>query len=200
MLLRTALRRCQSTSTRPDFFALFPKTVLKSQNAQDKGFSIDTSALRKEYRKLQAANHPDLTNELNSGSQASQLDSAVINSAYETLRDPLKRAQYIISSNTGLDLQNDEIGQKYQFQDKQMLLEMMDVHERLEEAMKQSDLDDLKQENDARIENLLKNLSADFKDGNWDAATTKTVRLKYCYNIKNALKNWSPGEQVVLDH
>lgn len=189
-------------STQPtNYFALFPKTFPEDISKSDKGFTLDPKALRKEYRKLQALNHPDLNNELNKSSiNESKLSSSLINHAYETLHDPLKRAQYIISIHSSIDLNDDEIGKKYQFQDKEMLLEMMDIHERLEDIMDQRELNAMKKENDAKIDNLIKELSSALNENNWDLATLKTVRLKYCYNIKDALKNWAPGEPVILTH
>lgn len=194
-------RRLMTTET-GNFFQMFPKTFPRDISNLDKGFTVDSKLLRKEYRKLQALNHPDLTNELNKGNidGGSKVSSSLINKAYETLHDPLKRAQYIISLHSSIDLNNDEIGKKYQFQDKAMLLEMMDIHERLEEIMDQRELNEMKKENDSKINNLIKELSSAFNDNNWELATLKTVRLKYCYNIKDALKNWAPGEPVTLTH
>lgn len=190
--------------TVPNYFSLFPATFAKGM--PDMGFTLDTKALRKEYRKLQAVHHPDRagggdgTVAAAAEAAAAPLTSALINKAYETLHDPLKRAQYIIATHSGEDLNNDEIGKRYQFQDKEMLLEMMDIHERMEEIMDQRELNAMKKENEAKIKALVNDLSSAFAHQDWDKATFKTVRLKYCYNIKEALKNWAPGEPVTLTH
>ncbi|GMM30720.1 J-type chaperone [Martiniozyma asiatica (nom. inval.)] len=194
------LRQLRQLSTKPSFFSLFPKTFPNGSNIPDHGFTLDTRQLKKEYRKLQAVSHPDLNNSLNESATTGEKDeSSFINKAYETLFDPLKRAQYILQLQ-GLDVTDDAIGKKLQFQDKAMLIEMMEIHEQLEEIMDESDLESMKSQNNDKIKQLCVEISQDLQNKNWDEAATKTVRLKYCYNIKNALKEWQPGKPIILTH
>lgn len=165
------------------------------------GFTVDTKKLRKEYRKLQSVSHPDLNNSLNKDHDGGHgASSSLINKAYETLSDPLKRAQYILLLQAGIDLSNDEVGKSLQFQDKTMLFEMMEIHEKLESIMNEKELDAMKKENQNKIKDLCETLTELFEAKEWDKAALATIRLKYCYNIKNALKEWEAGKPVTLTH
>ncbi|KFY90493.1 hypothetical protein V500_05160, partial [Pseudogymnoascus sp. VKM F-4518 (FW-2643)] len=90
----------QSTqSPQKTHYTLFPLT-LPSGPPPAGAFAIDLPSLRREYLRLQATAHPDV----NSGSSKARAEaaSAVINDAYTTLRDPLRRAEYILSLH-GID-------------------------------------------------------------------------------------------------
>lgn len=173
------------------YFELFPATF-KNLNAS--GFKFDTKALKKEYRKLQSINHPDLNNGLNDDK------SSLINKAYDTLNDPLKRAQYIIKLEKNLDLNDDKLSKNLQFEDKQMLLEMMELHEQLENLLNEKDLDNLKLDIKNKIDEIVLSIESSIASKNWDDASSSTIKLKYYYNIKNLLKDWQPGQQITLTH
>lgn len=170
-MYRVVFRRYNSTAN--TLFRYFPETCPKPT------FNIDLRKLRKEYRRAQSLAHPDVDT-------SSGTTSAEINRAYETLSDPLKRAQHLLLVEAGIDLTNDEVGKKLQFQDKDLLLEIMDVHERLETG---TENEQLKIENDAKISHLIDELKVAFENKDWDKLALLTVRLKYCYNVKDLLKN-----------
>lgn len=190
----TSIKRYNSSGI-VDYFAMFPKTFPSGKTSPGGGFAVDPKKLRSEYRKLQSINHPDL----NLGNN-SEDKSSLINKAYETLSDPLKRAQYILLIQSGIDLSNDEVGKSLQFQDKAMLFEMMEIHERLENIMNEKELQEMKSENQNKIKELIDQLNKYFDQKDWDNAALATIRLKYCYNIKNTLKEWQPGQPVTLTH
>lgn len=71
-----------------DYFALFGLTP---------GFDLDVEALRDTYRKLQAHAHPD--RHVQASDQQRRLAvqwATFINEAYNTLRDPVARARYLL--------------------------------------------------------------------------------------------------------
>lgn len=188
-----------------NFFNLFPKTFPNGVDSGSSGFDVDVKKLRKEYRKLQSVSHPDLNNGLNNSNnngmyENDSISSSFINKAYETLSDPLKRAQYILLIHANIDLSNDEVGKILQFKDKAMLLEMMEIHERLENIMNEKELEEMKKENLYNIDLLCNQLDELFANKDWDKAALATIRLKYCYNIKNALKEWEAGKPITLTH
>lgn len=184
-----------------NYFSMFPQTFPTGMASPGYGFTVDTKKLRKEYRKLQSVSHPDLNNSLNKDHDGGHgASSSLINKAYETLSDPLKRAQYILLLQAGIDLSNDEVGKSLQFQDKTMLFEMMEIHEKLESIMNEKELDAMKKENQNKIKDLCETLTELFEAKEWDKAALATIRLKYCYNIKNALKEWEAGKPVTLTH
>lgn len=71
-------------------------------------YQLDTQALSLRFQDLQRQYHPD---KFASGSQAEQLaavqQSATINQAWQTLRHPLMRAEYLLSLH-GFDLASEQ--------------------------------------------------------------------------------------------
>lgn len=82
-----------------DYFTLF------GLSAQ---YQVDIQALTSRYQDLQRRFHPD---KFASGTQAEQLaalqQSATINQAWQTLRTPLNRAEYLLSLH-GFDLASEQ--------------------------------------------------------------------------------------------
>jgi molecular chaperone HscB len=75
------------------FFGLPPK------------LNVDVSALEKEFYGLSRKLHPDLTARSSAQEQEWSLEqSSLLNDAYRTLRDPIKRTQYLLKLE-GLDLE-----------------------------------------------------------------------------------------------
>ena len=117
-------------------------------------FKVDLKALRKEFLQLQARAHPDL-HPAEFKSKAEAL-SARVNEAYKTLQDPLRRALHILSINGqgDVDAELEGVGMfgAEDGQDKELLMVVMEAREVIEEAADESELDEIKMENDARID------------------------------------------------
>lgn len=95
--------------------------------AQPKGFVLDQAALSDKYLELQKVNHPD---RVASGSdsdkrKAAQL-TARVNEAYETLRNPLKLAIYLLEEE-GIEIEHNPT------LDPMFLMEQIELREELEE-------------------------------------------------------------------
>ncbi|HET8817158.1 MAG TPA: Fe-S protein assembly co-chaperone HscB, partial [Pseudidiomarina sp.] len=91
-------------------------------------FAIDAAELQQRYRKLQQTLHPDRF------ANASQRDKLLavqrtsqLNDAYQTLRRPLSRAEYMLELR-GIDLQHEQ----QTLQDPEFLMAQMEWRERLE--------------------------------------------------------------------
>lgn len=187
-------RLLSSQSIPKNLFQLFPKTT----NSQVQ-FKIDLRSLRKEYRSLQQQLHPDSNIDHSKEIKYDDSQSSLLNKAYSTLKSSLLRSQHILQLN-GIDLQQDEVSKKYSLQDKQLLFEILDIHENLETVGDESELEIVKKENDERIkesEDLLNNY---FTNNQFEQAAVETIRLKYWWNIDNAIKNWEPGKPIQLTH
>lgn len=161
-------------------------------------FPIDTSLLRREFLRLQAAHHPD--KHAPSGGPAklrAERTSAAINHAYRTLADPLLRAQYLLGLR-GVDVAHDEA---LRAADQPALLAaVMDAHEAIEEAVVPADLEPLRSENDGRVRESEEVLEDAFRRDDVDAAKREAVRLRYWVNIRDSIHNWEEGRPVVLQH
>lgn len=195
--------RTYSTATIADYYALFPTTFPKG-GPPAASFAVNNKKLRKEYRKLQAANHPDLINNLNKGNTtaAPHISSSYINKAYNTLNDPLKRSQYLLRTQARIDLNSDEATHKYEFADQSMLMNILEIHESLENMKTDQEAETARNENQVRIDSSIAKLNDLYskQDPNYDDIALETIRLKYWYNIKNVLKEWAPGKPVTLTH
>ncbi|CCH44510.1 DnaJ subfamily A member 3, mitochondrial [Wickerhamomyces ciferrii] len=195
MLFKRLMSSTVSRRAPTNLFQLFPKTF---PNAQIR-FRVDQKSLRKEYRLLQQESHPDSNIDHGSELKYDDSTSSLLNKAYSTLKDSLARSQHILELN-GIDLKQDEISKKYSTKDHELLFDILDIHENLENVSNETELEKLKEENDERIESSEDSLEQFFKDQNYEDAAVETIRLKYWWNIDNAIKNWEPGKPVNLTH
>ncbi|KAF2252956.1 Co-chaperone Hsc20 [Trematosphaeria pertusa] len=197
-------RRQQHTSTSTAFdsrpleqrqthYTFFPAT-LPSGPPPHGPFDIDTTALKREFLRLQARAHPDVHPPENK--HKAQALSARINEAYKTLQNPLLRAQYLLSLR-GIEVAEDETAK---VEDPELLMEVLETRERIEEAAGEADLAEMKTANDARIEESVKILEDAFNNDDVESAKHEAVKLRYWINIKDSLDHWEKGKPVVLDH
>lgn len=100
-------------------------------------FDIDLQALSSSYQSLQKTVHPD---KFAHGSEQEQRiavqKSAHINDAYQTLKNPLQRAEYILVLR-GVDMPNEQ----HTFGDTGFLMRQMELREMLEDVPSASDVD-----------------------------------------------------------
>jgi molecular chaperone HscB len=131
-----------------DYFALFQ---LKPQ------FKIDRQALESAYLTVQQKVHPDMHAQASdSDKRVSMQLSALANSAYRTLMNPIQRGLYMCSRN-GVDPQLEtNTAMPAQF-----LMQQMEWREALDDVRDQpSKLDSLYKEVEQTRENLLKEVEA----------------------------------------
>ena len=203
--ITTATPRAQAQKAAPaDFptnpqshYEYFPTTL--PDGAPPAGtFKVDLKALRKEFLQLQARAHPDL-HPAEFKSKAEAL-SARINEAYKTLQDPLRRALHILSINGqgDVDAELEGVGMfgAEEGQDKELLMVVMEAREVIEEAADESELDEIRTENDARIEESVGVLENATKEEDWEQVKNECVRLRYWMNIKQTLGEWEAGKGV----
>lgn len=110
-----------------DYFTLFGLTP---------GYVVDTQQLAARYQELQRQFHPD---KYASRPQAEQLlavnQSATINQAWQTLRHPLLRAEYLLLLN-GFDLANEQ----HTVRDTAFLMEQLELREELDSIEQSADI------------------------------------------------------------
>ena len=142
------------------------------------GFRVDSAELASRYRELQKVVHPDRYAAAGEQSQRMSLQSAtMVNEAYEVLRDPLKRAQYLLS------LQDEAYDPRPQtLNDPAFLMQQMELREALERvqtaADPQAEIDALMREIGALIKGQIAQLAVQFEDSSADqlAAAAQTVQ------------------------
>jgi molecular chaperone HscB len=91
-------------------------------------FNVDPAALADKYRNLQQAVHPDrFATGTDQERRLSMQQSALINEAYRTLKQPLSRARYLLSL-LGMDMEAEE----KKPMDGEFLMQQMELRESLE--------------------------------------------------------------------
>jgi molecular chaperone HscB len=102
-------------------------------------FSVDTSALERAYREVQSHVHPDkFSNATDTEKRVAMQWATRANEAYQTLRNPFKRAAYLCELN-GIDLQTES----NTAMPRDFLMQQMEWREALEEAKADGDLQGL---------------------------------------------------------
>ena len=90
-------------------------------------FDVDLNHLSQSYQTLQKAAHPDRFAHASSQEQLFSVQkSAEINDAYQTLKHPLKRAEYILTLR-GVEIPNEQ----KTFSDTSFLMQQMELREML---------------------------------------------------------------------
>ena len=174
-------------------YTLFPKT-LPYGPPPGGPFTIPLPQLKREFLQLQSLAHPDRHS--GADKQKAEGTSALINEAYKTLQDPLRRAQYLLSLR-GIDIAEDE---RAKTEDLDLLEEVMEVRSLIEGAEAEAELQGTGERNEKRIEGSVKVLDDAFKRDDLEAAKAEAVRLRYWTNIKESLDSWEKGKPIVLIH
>ncbi|KAG6988848.1 hypothetical protein G7Y79_00069g096400 [Physcia stellaris] len=174
-------------------YDLFP-TAVPNGPPPSGPFTLDLSALKREFLQLQARAHPDR----HSGPDKARAEgtSALINEAYKTLQDPLRRAQYLLQLQ-GIDVAEDET---LKIEDPELLMEVLEAREAIEGAQEEGELEGMKEVNEENIRKSVELLEEAFNKGDMEGAKSEAVRLRYWTNIKESLHAWEKGKPVVLVH
>ncbi len=128
------------------------------------------------YFALQRHLHPDrFANKSAREKSLSQQQATAINDAYETLKEPLRRADYLVHLKgmgvfpEGCNLVNDQM----------LLMESMELREALAEAESPGQVDAITARANEDIKVCIEQLSALFADDDIEGACRLTTRLKY---------------------
>lgn len=159
-----------------DYFTLFGLPA---------SYTLSLEPLAARYQELQRQYHPD---KFASGSAAEQLaavqQSATINQAWQTLRHPLTRAEYLLSLH-GFDLASEQ----HTVRDTAFLMEQLELREELDEIEQAKDTD--------RLEGLLKRIKsmysqrqqqmvAELDSQTWDAAADTVRKLRFLDKLQSS--------------
>lgn len=159
-------------------------------------WDVDLASLKATWRRKQAETHPDrMHNKSEKEQAAAAIQSSLINKAYDTLRDPLSRACYLLEVNgSSAPSESDSL------EDPQLLMQVMELREQLEEAQSEEDVEAIAQENQQYYDAAVVALGEAFASGNIDAARSKTTELRYWSNIAKVCREWAPGQRVEMQH
>jgi molecular chaperone HscB len=139
-------------------------------------FDLDLDIVEKRYLGFQRAIHPDRFATKPAKERAfAERQAVALNEAYETLRDPLRRAAYLLSLN-GIDA---AVSKDETVRDPELLMEAMEAREALMEATSIDKVEKLQAKAGADAIAILADLSKAFATDDLKAANRLTTRLKY---------------------
>ncbi|MDF0534245.1 co-chaperone HscB [Shewanella sp. A32] len=153
-------------------------------------FDVDVAELAERYRELQKAVHPDKF--ANASEQQKLLaisKTAQVNDAFQTLKDPIRRAEHMLSLR-GIDINNESTTMK----DTGFLMQQMEWREALEDLRGCDDIEtgiaelegDFSQYRKQLLENLRKQL-ADDQASAAIVAADQVRKLKFMAKLQDEL-------------
>ncbi|EQC28836.1 hypothetical protein SDRG_13516 [Saprolegnia diclina VS20] len=147
-------------------------------------FSIDPKAVEQLYWSLQKKMHPDLYgHKSETEKELSVTNSAVINTAYNMLKAPTTRANYLLHLH-GIDA----LGDNTTLMDPAILMHIMEAREQVDDCTSVDELEPLKKANATDIEACVVQITSAF-DGSHDLESSKrlTVQLQYLMKLAEAI-------------
>ena len=168
-----------------DYFALFG---LPYQ------FSLDITHLTKIYKNLQKKFHPDCFVRCSEFERLQAVEhSAKINQAWQTLRSPLARAEYLLSLH-GLDM-----AKEHTISDTDFLTEQLHLRENLEyieHSCDRKQLSNFIQMLNIMIKKLYGRIEKELNNTMWHQAACTTCKLRFLDKIQASAENL---EEKLLD-
>lgn len=141
-----------------------------------RGFGVELKVLEAAYFKAQRSLHPDRFATKTSKEKAlSQQQATSLNDAYETLKDPLKRAVYL-AGLSGINVLKEGCNA---LTDPVILMEAMEMREALAEAETPDDVIVITKRAHDEIGDCEAELATAFENRDMDAVGTLITRLKY---------------------
>ncbi|CAO1624559.1 unnamed protein product [Sympodiomycopsis kandeliae] len=191
----TSARRQQEAkkTSNADYYNLMNLTP--SQVPQN-GWYIDLGELKRVWRLKQGETHPDrMHNKSASEQELALTQSSLINKAYDTLKDPLNRACYLLELNSiEVPSESDSL------EDMNLLMKVMELRENLDEVTTEEEIQPIAQINQEYYDTTVKELGQAFENNDFETAKKKTVELRYWSNIAKVCREWTPGSQITMQH
>lgn len=149
-------------------------------------FTLDTKALEKTYIALQRTLHPDrFARKSDEEKRFATSHTLSLNEAYDILKNPLSRAEYLLSLQ-GIEVNKDTRTSVKASQD--LLMESLEAREALAEAMTIEAFNLLKEQNQQHQKECVETLSKAFTDQRLDDASQAAIRLKYLVKLAEEIK------------
>ena len=147
----------------------------------ERNYALDPEVLDRSYFKFQRLLHPDRFATKSAKERTLSLQHATdINDAYETLRDPLRRAEYLLS----LSGRNVNAGSQT-IDDPELLTESRERREALMEADSAAEVDAIIASAASDIESCRAAIADAFTGHDLDRAASLTTRLRYLQKLAN---------------
>lgn len=153
-----------------DYFTLFGLTP---------SYAIDNEQLAQCFQSLQRQYHPDCFATCTEQEKMQALQqAATINAAYQALRHPLKRAEYLLLLQ-GIDINNEQ----HTMHDTAFLMEQLELREELDNIERHSEVNDLLTEFMAKVKQMQKTRSLVMVEQldreQWEQAADTVRKLRF---------------------
>lgn len=162
------------------------------------GWDVEPAELKATWRKAMALSHPDrMGGKDESQQRIADQQSAMLNKAYETLREPLQRAHMLLERFASSVPSESE-----SLEDPDVLMSVLELREELEEAQSEDQVARIQERNRKRLQAAIQDLQAAFGQSppDLDAARSAAVGLRYWANIDKAAREWQPGKRIEVQH
>ncbi|KXN73637.1 Co-chaperone Hsc20 [Conidiobolus coronatus NRRL 28638] len=158
-----------------DYFQLFDKS---------KNFDINETQLKKEFLQLQRKVHPDNFTRVEQKEQVVSANlSSLLNKAYQTLKDPLLRAKYMLT------IEGTPISETDKLEDNSLLFEIMELHEEIQDSEDKGQISSILDTTRDQISSITSELQKNFEENDLKAAKINTIKLKYLVNVYTTADN-----------
>lgn len=151
-------------------------------------FNLDGSLLSSQFRELQKRFHPD---NFASASERDRLmavqKASEINDAYQVLKNPISRAEYMLAEN-GMDIR----AEQQTMQDPMFLMEQMELREQLEEIPSSSDPESALFDFDTKVNKMykqhMKSVEEELNNNLLEQAADRVRKLKFIAKLKHEIE------------
>lgn len=152
--------------------------------SSERTFMVNVQKLQEQYRNLQRLLHPDYFSQKSQKERdLAEKQSSLVNKAYRTLLTPLSRGLYLLKLN-GIALgEGTDSDAEMPF-----IVEIMEINEKLEDALDESKVQDIGNFIDAKYEELTEDVSKAFEKGDVQEAKLLLIKMKYFSNLQEKVK------------
>lgn len=139
------------------------------------GYEVDIDGLERKYFELQRHLHPDrFANRTGKEKSLSQQQAVTLNEAFEVLKDPLLRADYLLKQKGEAGISHD-----HTVNDPMLLMEAMETREALSMATDMETINKLADKARRDVRDCVREIASDFARDDFKSAHAKALRLKY---------------------
>ncbi|MBE8595934.1 co-chaperone HscB [Xenorhabdus sp. BG5] len=159
-------------------------------------YAIDCEQLATRYQELQRQFHPDrFANQPERDKTLALQQAATINDGYQTLKHPLKRAEYMLSQQ-GFDLSNEQ----HTMQDTVFLMQQLELREELEAIEHRVDSETALNDFSSRLHTMIKTRSEQMEQqinaAEWSIAADTVRKLRFLDKLQQQVEQL---EERLLD-
>lgn len=158
-------------------------------------FSLDAAALQPMWRSLQQQWHPDRFAQDDAAAQRHALQMiSRINAAYDTLREPVRRASYMLEL-----VGRGSEAERVSVMDTDFLMAQMELRESLEEAEALHELDAIEAEAQDWLNALLREFPLDYAAEDWPEATDCLRKMQFMSRLLSEIREQRERLEDELD-